>query len=229
MTGLIAGVNPCALTTVVFLLSMLVYLKTGRQQIMAVAVGFTAAMLATFFLLELGFFTVITTFCVSHGVSWVLACAVGFLAFLLSLWSAADAIGRCRSGDTTHATLGSPRVVRPPIGGLIRAGLTTRTLVGGSVALGSLVSMLDSLCTGQARLPVRLFIAPVPAMRTNAVAYLLLYTVMFMLPLIVVLLLVRVAATSDAFDTFLRRHLAFVKLGMAILFATLGVLAIATV
>ena len=42
VAGLLDGVNPCAFTTIIFLLSMLAYLGRSRRQLAAVGVGFTA-------------------------------------------------------------------------------------------------------------------------------------------------------------------------------------------
>ena len=62
--GLLDGVNPCAFTTVVFLLSMLAHLGKTRRQLAVVGVGFTAAVFLTYFLLGLGLLGAIKTFSV---------------------------------------------------------------------------------------------------------------------------------------------------------------------
>ena len=43
LAGLLDGINPCAFTTVVFLLSMLPYLGKTKRELAVVGVGFTAA------------------------------------------------------------------------------------------------------------------------------------------------------------------------------------------
>jgi cytochrome c biogenesis protein CcdA len=155
--GLLDGVNPCAFTTIVFLLSMLAYLGKTRRQLAVVGVGFTAAVFVTYFLLGLGLLGAIKTFSVSRGISTGLAIAVGVLAFVLAAWSLVDFVRYRRTRDTKKVTLGLPKSVKARIHKVIRAGLRTRNLLIGSITVGFLVSVLESLCTGQVYLPTIMF------------------------------------------------------------------------
>jgi len=110
----------------------------------------------------------------------------------------------------------------------IRTGLTTRGLVVGSLSVGFLVSILESLCTGQVYLPTIVFVARAPGLRASAIGYLLLYSLMFILPLVGILIVGYLGVKSEYMGNFLRRHLAIANLGMAALFAMLGVLVMAT-
>jgi hypothetical protein len=65
-------------------------------------------------------------------------------------------------------------------------------------------------------------------MKTAAVAYLLLYNVMFILPLVVILAIAYFGVRSDRIGSFLRGHLALAKIAMAVLFAGLAVMVLAT-
>ena len=228
VAGLIDGVNPCAFTTIVFFLSMLAYLKKTRREMLVVGAGFTAGMFAAYFLLGVGLLTAVKTFSVSHGVSSGLACGVAGLSFALAGWSLIDAIRYMRTGDAKQATLGLPKRLKDRIHRVIRTGLTTRGLVIGSVSVGFLVSILESLCTGQVYLPTIVFMTRAPGLRTAAWSYLLLYNVMFILPLVGVLVMTYLGVRSEKLGNLLRKRLALVKLGMAGLFAGLGVLVITT-
>jgi hypothetical protein len=229
IAGLIDGINPCAFTTIVFFMSMLAYLKKTRNEMLAVGAGFTVGMFAAYFLLGLGLLGAVKTFSVSHGLSAGLAYGVAILAFALAGWSMIDAVRYIRTGDTKQVTLGLPKRIKERIHKVIRTGLTTRGLVIGSTSVGFLVSILESLCTGQVYLPTIVFVTRAPGMRTAAVAYLLLYNVMFILPLVGILAMTYFGVRSEKFGNMLRKRLAFAKLGMAALFAGLGVLVIMTV
>ena len=111
---------------------------------------------------------------------------------------------------------------------MIRTGLTTRGLVIGSLSVGFLVSILESLCTGQVYLPTIVFMTRAPGMQAAAVGYLLLYNVMFILPLVAVLAMAGFGVRSDTLGNMLRKRLALAKFGMAGLFVGLGVLLLAT-
>lgn len=228
IAGLIDGVNPCAFTTIVFFLSMLAYLKKTRRDMILVGAGFTVGMFAAYFLLGLGLLGAVKVFSVSHGLSTGLACGVAILAFALAGWSLLDAVRCMRSGDSRQATLGLPKKVKERIHKIIRTGLTTRGLVIGSLSVGFLVSIFESLCTGQIYLPTIVFMTRTPGMKTAAVGYLLLYNVMFILPLVGILAMSYFGVRSEALGNMLRKRLALAKLGMAGLFVGLGILVITT-
>jgi len=112
---------------------------------------------------------------------------------------------------------------------VIRVGLSTRGLAVGSVAVGVLVPLLESVCTGQVYLPTIVFVVRAPGLRADALAYLLLYNLMFIAPLVAILVIAYLGVRSDRLGHFLRRHLAAFKLAMALLFLSLGILVILTV
>jgi len=226
--GLLDGVNPCAFTTIVFLLSMLAYLGRSRRQMAVVGIGFTAAVFVTYMLLGLGLLWAVKTFSVDRGIATGLAVAVAALAFVFAAWSLVDFVRTARSGDARKATLGLPKSVRARINQVIRSGLKTRNLVVGAVGVGFLVAVLESVCTGQVYFPAIMIMVRTPDMRAAAVGYLVLYNVMFILPLVAVLVVAWFGVKSDALARLMQRHLAVVKLGMAVLFVGLGVLVLLT-
>jgi len=229
IAGLIDGVNPCAFTTIVFMLSMFSRLGKSKRQLIVVGTGFTSAVFVTYLLLGVGLLGAIKSFSVSNGLSSGLACAVGILAFVLAGWSFVDAIRYMRTGDVKKVTLGLPKPIKQKIHNVIRKGLSTRNLVVGSVGIGFLVSILESLCTGQVYLPTLIFVARTSTMRAEAFGYLLLYNIMFILPLVGILIIGYLGVKSEYMGNFLHRHLAVFKFGMAGLFVGLGVLVMGTV
>ena len=229
VAGLMDGVNPCAFATIVFMVSMLAYLGRTRRQVAVVGLGFTAAVFVTYFLLGMGLLWGVKAFSVSHGISKNLARVVAMLAFGLAGWSLVDLVRYLRSGDVKKMTLGLPKAVSSRIHKVIRVGLSTGGLLAGAVTVGLLVAVLESLCTGQAYLPTIVYMVRSPGLRTSALAYLLLYNLMFILPLVVVFLVTYFGVSSERLAALLTRHLAALKLGMALLFIALGVLVLATI
>ena len=228
VAGLIDGVNPCAFTTIVFFLSMLVYLKKTRREMLLVGAGFTIGMFAAYFLLGLGLLSAVKTFSVSRGLASGLACGVAIMAFALAGWSLIDAIRYVRTGDTKQVTLGLPKKIKSRIHKVIRTRLTARGLVVGSLSVGFVVSLLESLCTGQVYLPTIVFMTRTPGMQAAAISYLLLYNVMFIVPLLAILAMTYFGVRSEILGNMLRKRLALAKFGMAGLFAGLGILVIST-
>lgn len=228
LAGLVDGVNPCAFTTIVFFLSMLTHLKKTRAQMLAVGAGFTVGMFTAYFLLGVGLLGAVKMFSVSHGFSSGLAWLVGLGALALSGWSFLDAIRYMRSGDTKQVTLGLPKKMKMRIHKVIREGLTARRMLVGSVSIGFVVSLLESLCTGQVYLPTIVFVTRQPGMKAAALGYLVLYNVMFILPLVGILALAYFGVRSETLGNMLRKRLALAKFCMAALFAGLGLLVLGT-
>ncbi len=235
LAGLADGINPCAFTTIIFLLSMLSRLGKKRRDLIAVGVGFTLAIFVTYLLLGLaGLIGLealgdIKAFSVKQGIAMWLTRSLAIAVLGLAAWSVVDFIRYVRSGgDTRKATLGMPKSIRGRINKVIREGLQTRSLLLGSVIIGVLVALLESVCTGQVYGPILVFVLREPDLRQRALAFLLLYNVMFILPLVVVLVLSYMGVRSDKLGNFLRDHLGAFKLVMAGVFAALGVLLLAT-
>ena len=62
-----------------------------------------------------------------------------------------------------------------------------------------------------------------PELRGRAVLFLVLYNLMFIVPLIIVFILAYFGTTSKDLTAFLKKHAAAVKLGMAIVFLALAI------
>ncbi len=227
--GLVDGVNPCAFATIVFLISMLTYLGKSRREVAMVGAGFTTAVFVAYFLLGCTMLRAVQAFSVSHGIAAAISYGVAGLAFVLAGWSLVDFVRYTRTGDAKKVTLVLPKAVKSGIHKVIRKGLSGPWLLGGAIAVGVLVALLESLCTGQVYLPIVLVIQRVPELRASAMRYLLLYNLMFIAPLVAILIIACLGVGSQQLAAFLTRRLGLLKLALAILFAGLGTLVLATV
>ena len=99
----------------------------------------------------------------------------------------------------------------------------------GSVSVGPLVSILESLCMGQACLPMTVFVTIASGLQACAVGYLLLYNLMFILLLAGFLIIGCLGVKSEYMGNMLRKRLALANFGMAGLFTGLGILVLAAV
>jgi len=87
---------------------------------------------------------------------------------------------------------------------------------------GIMISFLELACTGQVYLPTIIFVSSIPGMRLQAFLYLLLYNLMFILPLVIIFVLVYFGTTSKDLTRFLHDKAAAVKFAMSIVFIALG-------
>jgi cytochrome c biogenesis protein CcdA len=92
-----------------------------------------------------------------------------------------------------------------------------------ALTVGFLVSVLEAVCTGQVYLPTITFVLKATPLKLHALGYLALYNIMFIVPLFVIFLFALLGATSEDFSRFMKRHLAAIKLLMAVLFFALGI------
>jgi len=226
--GLLDGVNPCAFSTIVFFLSFLTLTGFSRRQNIWVGISFTSAVFLTYLGLGLGAFIGLQRLKIFTLFSTYFDTAVGGIAILLGLLSLYDYIYFKRRGDGKDMVLQLPRPVKNIIHksmGMMRdkgrAGMTRVLFV--AFVVGVLVSLLESMCTGQVYLPTLTFILKMKVMWWRAFSFLLLYNVMFIVPLLAVFLLTLFGVSSGWWARAMQRNLGKVKLLTALFFFSLGI------
>jgi len=143
--GLMDGFNPCAMWVLLFLLSLLVNLKS-RGRMLAVAGTFVAVSGAFYFLFMAAWLNVFLLVGLSRGAQVVL----GLVALAVGAINVKDFFAWGRG-----VSLSIPESARPGIYARVRRILQAPTAwqaVGGAVALAVLVNTVEALCT--AGLPV---------------------------------------------------------------------------
>jgi len=91
------------------------------------------------------------------------------------------------------------------------------------------VSLIELTCTGQVYLPTILFVLGEPQLRLHAISYLVLYNLVFVLPLVVVFVVAALGTSSTRLATVVQRHTGTIKLLTAAVFALLGAWMLTTV
>jgi len=147
---------------------------------------------------------------------------VTLLLCLALAWGSFFDYRKAEEGRLSDMSLKLPDRLRGWIRTLIRDGTSARRFVLSSFAMGFAVSIAELACTGQVYLPTIIFVLGVPEWRAQASAALVLYNVMFILPLIGVFLLVYYGTTSQQLIDWMTRHTARVKLGTTVLFLLLA-------
>ena len=216
--GLADGVNPCAFATIVFLISFLTFAKRTRRDILLISISFGLAVFLTYTLLGLGIFKVFTATGLHRMFSKALYYAAGGIVLVLGFLSLRDAILYLKSGSAKDITLKLPDKLRDRIHSVIRNKLKTRGLVMSAFTVGFMVSILESVCTGQVYLPTIVFITKEPSLRAQAYFYLILYNLMFMVPLAIVTAITYFGAGEAAIRKFSARNVFISKLILAAVF-----------
>jgi cytochrome c biogenesis protein CcdA len=218
--GLLDGVNPCAFTTLIFLLSFLALGGRSRREILLIGALFTLAVFLTYLGVGFGLFAALRAAAAvplaSRILRWVLVTVlVAFAA--LSLYDAAV----IRRGEPGKILLQLPSALKRQIHRSIRAQARAAALAGGALVLGFLVSIFEFACTGQVYLPTLAYLARARR-QASAVGLLVLYNACFVLPLLAVFAASWFGVTSTRIAALYQKRMAAVKLGLAAVFLALA-------
>jgi cytochrome c biogenesis protein CcdA/glutaredoxin len=220
--GLVDGLNPCAFATLVFFVSYLTISGRKGRDVLMVGGAFTVGVFLAYMLVGVGLYNVLGLLgdLLTRLGRWLYGLTAAFCLVLAAV-SFADYL-KARRGHIGDMSLNLPHQLRMRINTLIRKGRKSRAFVAGAFVTGILVSLLELACTGQVYLPTIVFVMSVPELQVRAFLLLLLYNVLFILPLIVVFILAYYGTGAQRFSQFLQQRASTVKLGMCFLFLVLG-------
>ena len=221
--GLVDGLNPCAFATLAFFVSYLSLSGRKGREILVVGAAFTLGVFGAYLGVGLGLYRVLGMLgdLLTRMGRWVYGLTAAVCAGL-AIFSFLDYL-KARRGEIGDMSLNLPHHLRRRINAVIRQGRGAEAYVFGALATGVVVSFLELACTGQVYLPTIIFVTSVPDLRMRAVLYLVLYNLLFVLPLVVVFVLAYFGTTSKDLTRFLQKNAATVKLGMVLLFSSLAV------
>ncbi|MDD4363103.1 MAG: hypothetical protein PHD33_02705 [Atribacterota bacterium] len=228
ISGLIDGINPCAFATIIFFISYLTLVNRKGKELLWVGVMFTLAVFSTYFLIGTGALKVVTTLSILPLVRKVFIYAMAIISAVLAFLSLSDYLKFKKTGKTSEATLQLPSRIKKMIHSTIRENVKTRNFIIMAVVTGFLVSILELACTGQIYLPTLIFISNVPELRANALLYLLVYNLMFVVPLIIVFLFTYWGTSSQKWAEITKNNFGKMKLIMTFLFLGLAILLLIT-
>jgi len=220
--GLLDGINPCAFATIIFLISYLAIRRRSKSHLLLAGLLFATGVFITYLAIGLGMFTAMDRWAPLESMGRWLYLVTAVVCLALA-WGSFGDYRRARQGRLEDMTLKLPERLRNLGHALIRKRLGAPGVVVSSLLLGVVVSLIELACTGQVYLPTIVFVLGVPGLRTRATIALVLYNLMFVVPLIVVLFLVYYGTSSRQLVSWLQRRAATVKFGMGLLFTGLGV------
>ncbi len=219
--GLVDGLNPCAFATIVFFISYLTFDGRKGREILLVGAMFTLGVFATYMGVGAGLLRALAALPFLPAISRYL---YGLTALLCAIFAAGSLYDwyQMRRGRPDQMKLKLPTRLRRRINQVIRQGANVRVVGGIALVTGAVVSLIELACTGQVYLPTIIFVLGVPALRARALLYLLLYNVLFVVPLVVVFVLAFWGTSSERLGQFVNRRSGAIKLATAGLFLVLG-------
>ena len=221
VAGLVDGINPCAFTTLIFLLASLALAGRGRRDVLLIGAVFTLSVFLTYLGIGLGFFAALRAASAMPIVSLILRWALVLVLAVFAGLSIYD-FALIRAGKPGEMILQLPSALKRRIHTSIRGTARTTALVGSSLVLGFLVSIFEFACTGQVYLPTLGVLARLHR-QADALALLALYNLCFVAPLLVVFGVSYAGVSSGRITTFFQAHMGSVKLALAAAFIGLAV------
>ena len=214
--GLIDGINPCAFTTLIFLLASLALAGRARREVLVIGGLFSFAVFVSYSLIGLGFFTAFHALAGISFVSLVLRWVLVAVLLVFAGLSVYD-FTLIHAGRASEMVLQLPSSFKKRIHASIRTRVRVAALAGSSLVLGFLVSLFEFACTGQVYLPLLGYLARMRR-HVDALGLLALYNLCFILPLLVVFGASYLGVGSEKITTLFRAHMGKVKIGLAVVF-----------
>jgi len=224
IAGLVDGVNPCAFTTLIFLLASLALAGRGRTEVLVIGALFTLSVFLTYLGVGLGLFAALRAASAVAIVSLILRWLLFAVLVVFAILSVYDYF-KIRSGKASEILLQLPNSLKLKIHASIRNRAKTTALAFSSLGLGFVVSIFEFACTAQVYLPTLAYLARQKG-RSDAIGLLVLYNLAFIAPLVVVFIASYLGVGSKRIATIFQKRMGAVKLGLAAVFVALAVLTI---
>jgi cytochrome c biogenesis protein CcdA len=226
--GLIDGINPCAFATIIFLVSYLSLLGRKGKEVLLIGFSYTLAVFLTYFLigmLGLSILEKIRQFNTLTIITNIIFIVTGMIAIVLAIYSLYDYY-LFRKSRNSEMVLQLPRKIKLKIHKIIREKTKVHHFVIGSFVIGFLVSIQELFCTGQVYLPTLVYMSNLMEYRSQAYLYLVLYNLLFILPLVVIFLLIYWGISSKKLGNWVQRKTGLTKILMSLIFFALGIILI---
>ncbi len=211
LAGMADGINPCAFTTMLFLISLLTMFGRGKAEILSIGLIYAATIFATYFTLGLGLLTVLRNAMDVSILRIVLRIAVSSSALVFAVFSARDAV-LMKKGRSGEAVLQLGARTKRKIHGVMRSGAGRGGIVLGTMGAAFLVSLLELACTGQLYFPTIAYLVQTGSTEGKELLALGLYNVAFILPLLMLFGAVFVGVRSPVANRWFREHAGAAKM-----------------
>jgi len=203
----IDSINPCAFAVLIFLLAYLTSLGE-RRRIAIVGCTYIATVFVVYFIAGLGLLTVVQQTGLT-GIVFMFAAVIAILAGLINI---AEVLLK-----REIFTLVIPVSQKDAIDRYIK-----KASVPSAIILGAFVSMVELPCTGGVYLAILGLIGDRMTL-AEGIPYLLLYNLIFVLPLILILLVIYWGGTPERMEAFRMGSRRGVRLLMGFIMVALGV------
>lgn len=232
--GFVDGINPCAFTVIVFFMSFLFFQGYKRKSIAAVGISFIVAVFITYLLLGMGFFATLHAMKGYTLITRIIGMSIGVASIIFGVISVYDAFIFIKKGESEAMVLQLPKSIKQRIHAIVGDQYRVKkdaparptsilALIGGALAVGFIISIFESVCTGQLYVPTIIYVLKTSPYKLKAFALLFLYNLMFIIPLLVIYILALAGVSSNSFAGAMKKNMFLIKLFLAVMFIFLGI------
>jgi len=223
IAGFMDGINPCAFATIIFLVSYLTFMGKKGREILLYGIIFTSGVFIAYLLAGMGLMAFLHQLSEFPIVSKGIYRLIAIFALILGIVSLYDYY-LFRRGQVAKWKLQLPKGMKLKIHGIIREQSKFKGGLLATFGAGFVIALCTVICTAQVYLPTIGFIMGIPELRANAIFNLLLYNIMFIVPLVAVFVSTFFGVTSEKMASVTKKHTGTVKLSTAVLFLALAAL-----
>ncbi|MDD3928090.1 MAG: hypothetical protein PHT33_15710, partial [bacterium] len=188
---------------------------------LAVGLIFAAGVFLAYLGIGWGIFKAIRSYAFDNSLGRTLNIVIGSLSLIAAVYSFRD-YRAAAQGRLEDIALKLPKPLQRLKQSVLRTQLKKAYLFPAVFLAGLAVSLLELACTGQIYLPTLAMIASTPGKASSAYGYLLLYSAMFITPLLVLTLLVSLGGSALRLADWGRRAVPASKLALAMVFLLMG-------
>ncbi len=223
LAGLLDGVNPCAFSAMVFLISALALAGRSRRTMLAIGLFYATGIFLTYSAIGAGLLGGLRRIAVSSGIREILEYGLGGILLVLSVLSFIDGIKLSKGNHDLILKL--PDRLSKKVHGIIRNSVRSGAAAGSAFLLGCVVALIELGCTGQVYLPTIAWMIS-RGEGSNPWLWLLLYNTAFIIPLMAVFVVSYKGVSAARLARVFQHRGALVKYATAGLFAILALVVI---
>ncbi len=227
--ALVDSINPCAMATLVFFMSLLSVAHIGARRMALAGGAFIVACYVTYLAIGFGLLRVIRALSAARVFGLALDGLMMALMVLFAWLSFRDAARFRRSGNPADVSLQLPEGIQRRIHAAMKRGLRRRNLLLGGLGIGLIVTVLESVCTGQVYVPALVLMIKSGDSVWRCAGYLAVYNAIFVVPLVVILALTCWGLGTPALVAWSRRNVVISKVLLGLFFTAMAAMMLAMV
>lgn len=187
--GLVDGINPCVIATLVFLISVMSTSHISGRNILIVGSSFCLASFLTYTAIGFGLLHALHALSCFQMIRRTVDFILVAILMVFAYYSFLDAFRFRKTRKAKDVTLRLPEKITLTIHRILRVGLKKRAQAASAFTIGVAVTALESVCTGQVYVPTLALVVKSRVAVSRGLFFLLIYNLMFIVPLVVVFIL----------------------------------------